>query len=104
MVSAVSLLLRHWRSIEAAALGLAATGTAKQELQDSLRQHLLDEVTHLSRLAAPLRTLTIAEWLIQCMSAVYVDYVHVTQTQSREPIQKSATRNPADVLADMSSI
>ena len=41
MVSAVSLLLRHWRSIEAAAMGLPATGTAKQEMEEALSQQLL---------------------------------------------------------------
>jgi len=43
LISAVSLLLRHWRSIEAASLGLAATGTAKQEMEDELSHHLLAE-------------------------------------------------------------
>lgn len=43
LVSAVSLLLRHWRSIEAASMGLAATGNAQHDFEDSLRQQLLQE-------------------------------------------------------------
>lgn len=43
LVSAVSLLLRHWRSIEAASMGLAATGVAQQQYEDSLRHGLLQE-------------------------------------------------------------
>lgn len=46
LVSAVSLLLRHWRSIEAASMGLAATGDAQQQFEDSLRHHLLQEELH----------------------------------------------------------
>lgn len=43
LMSSVSLLLRHWRAIDAAAMGLAATGDAQKQFEDSLRRPLLHE-------------------------------------------------------------